>query len=263
MREVRKRNQSGRQTSILCTDYRSDLESMSAGMFSRWSQENFFRYMRMHFGLDQLAVYSLEEIPDTVKVINPTYRELDGQVRKTVAKLSRKLAEFGALSLKGDIEPQNVECFELKKAALKEKVDHLQVEAERLKLKRKDADRHISMSQLPDDKRFMRLATQSKHLIDTIKMIAYRAETAMAHVLREQTSKPDQVRTLLREIYSTEANLIPDDANKTLTVRLHHLANHSSDIALIHLCSELNATETKFPGTDLRLVYQLVSSENP
>jgi hypothetical protein len=35
------------------------------------------------------------------------------------------------------------------------------------------------------------LSTQSKHLIDTIKMVAYRAETAMAAILREHLAYPD------------------------------------------------------------------------
>lgn len=263
VREIRKRNKSGGQTAILSTDYKSDLAPIAAGMFARWSQENFFRYMRIHFGLDQLIDYATEEIPDATKVVNPAYRELDGLVRKKVGKLSRKLAEFGALSLRGEIAPKNVEGFERKKATLKEQVDHLQTEVDRLKDERKTTDRHIAVSQLPDDKRFARLATQSKHLIDTIKMIAYRAETAMAHVLREQMSRPDEARTLLRDVYGTEADVLPNDIDKTLTVRLHHLANHSSDAAVLNLCDELNATETKFPGTDLRLVYEFVSSQNP
>jgi hypothetical protein len=43
-------------------------------------------------------------------------------------------------------------------------------------------------------------------------------------------------------------------------MRLHHLTQASHDQAFRHLCSELNATETLFLGTDLRLVYQLGSS---
>jgi hypothetical protein len=37
------------------------------------------------------------------------------------------------------------------------------------------------------------------------------------------------------------------------------MANKSSDTAIEELCEELNATETKFPGTDLRLVLKLGS----
>lgn len=263
VREIRKRSESGGQISLLATDYHSELVPIAAGLFARWSQENFFRYMRIHFGLDQLIDYSTEDIPDTVEVVNPAYRELDGQVRKNVSLLNRTLAKFGALSLQGDIVPANVETYERKKATLQEQITHLQAEVERLKSERKATARHISVSQLPDDKRFTRLSTQSKHLIDTIKMVAYRAETSMAHVLRERMSRHDDARTLLREIYRTEADLLPNYTDKTLTIRLHHLANHCSDAAVRHLCSELNSTETQFPGTDLRLVYEFVSSQNP
>jgi len=40
-------------------------------MFARWSQENFFKYMRQHYGLDRLVDYATEEIPDTTPVVNP------------------------------------------------------------------------------------------------------------------------------------------------------------------------------------------------
>ena len=46
-------------------------------------------------------------------------------------------------------------------------------------------------------------------------------------------------------------------------VRLYHLANRMSTAALQHLCEQLTTTETVFPGTNLRLVYTLVSSQSP
>jgi len=114
---------------------------------------------------------------------------------------------------------------------------------------------------LPEEARFDRLSTQSKHFIDTIKMIAYRAETAMAQIIRQKMTRHDDARSLLRSIYKTEVDLMPDPQAKTLTVRLHPLANASSDEAVRHLCGELNATETIFPGTDLRVIYELVAPQ--
>jgi len=95
--------------------------------------------------------------------------------------------------------------------------------------------------------------------VDTIKMIAYRAETAMANLLRETLSRPDEVRSLLRAIYSSEADLTPDYEQETLTVQLHHLANRSYDAAIQKLCDELNTTETKFPRTNLKVIFKLGS----
>jgi prepilin-type processing-associated H-X9-DG protein len=259
VREVRKKASNGKQTSILSTDYRSDIGPISVAMFARWSQENFFRYMREHYGLDRLIDYGTEEIPETVRVVNPDYRELDGQVRRKAAILGRKLAEFGSLNLEGEIEPKEVEMYVRKKAKLQEEIKHIQDEVAQLKTKRKATDKHISVSDLPQDQRFKRLRTSSKHFIDTIKMVAYRAETAMAHVVREKMARSDDARSLLRAIYNADADLIPDEDNKTLTVRIHNSATHCADEILRHLCSELNLSETLYPGTNVRLIYELVS----
>ena len=93
-------------------------------------------------------------------------------------------------------------------------------------------------------------------------MIAYRAETAMAQIVRQKMARHDDARSLLRAVYSTEVDIAPDLEAKTLTIRLHPLANRCSDDAVNHLCAELNATETLFPGTNLRLIYELVSTQN-
>jgi hypothetical protein len=265
VREIRRLTESGHQTAIIATDYRSDLIPVAVSMFARWSQENFFRYMREHYGLDGLVEYGTEEIPDTTKVVNPEYRRLDGAVRKTRGLLQRAEARFGALALEGEIEPRKVKDYEEKKANLHEEIARLQQELAALKAQRKGVKRHITVGQLPEGERFERLKVLSKHLMDTIKMIAYRAETAMAQTLREAMphSKHNEVRSLLRALYTGEADLVPNEQEGTLTVRLHHLANRATDAAVHHLCTELTATETVFPGTDLRLIYELVSSQNP
>jgi hypothetical protein len=261
VREIRKLNPSGRQTAILSTDYRAAAERLAPAMFARWSQENFFRHMRQSYNLDSLVDYRTAPIPETTRVVNPAYRTLDGEVRKAVASLSRKRAEFGALNLEGEIEAKKIEAFTQRKAALQEDIEYLTIEAETLKALRKATKRHITYDELPKEARFDRLSTQSKHLIDTIKMVAYRAETAMAWILRQKMTRHDDARSLLRAIYNTEVDMDPDMEANTLTVRLHPLANNSSDHVVRHLCEELNSTETVFPGTDLRLVYELVSSQ--
>jgi prepilin-type processing-associated H-X9-DG protein len=260
VREIRKRTESGHQTSVLSTDYRSDPGPVAAAMFARWSQENFFKYMREHYGMDRLVDYATESIPDTTKVVNPEYRRLDGQVRSLRGHLTRKLAAFSALGLKGEIEPKKVKAFEQKKAELQEQIEALTKELDELKRQRKAVEHHITIAELPEEERFKQLSTQSKHLIDTIKMVAYRAETAMVQMAREKMRREDDARSLLRSLYSTEADLLPDENAGTLTVRVHHQANRCADEVIGHLCNELNQTETVFPGTTLRLVYELVAT---
>jgi hypothetical protein len=263
VRELRKLSQGGHQTSFIATDYRSAASCLASRMFARWSQENFFRYMRQNYNLDGLVDYGAGVIPETARVVNPAHRRLDGMVRKRVVLLNRKRAEFGAINLEDDIEPKKVEAFARRKSELQEAIAGLQKEVDDLKAQRKATKRHITYKELPEEARIERLSTQSKHLIDTIKMIAYRAETAMVQIVREKMTRHDDARSLLRAIYQTEADLVPDQQAKTLTVRLHPLANASSDEAVRHLCDEINDTETIFPGTDLRVIYELISPQIP
>jgi chromosome segregation ATPase len=260
VREFRKLTESGHQTSVLATDYRSASGPVAAAMFARWSQENFFRYMREHYGLDRLADYVTEEIPDTTKVVNPEYRRLDGQVRSKRGILHRRLAAFSALNFKGEIKPAKVEAFEQQKAELQEEIEQLNKALEKLKGQRKEVKHHITLAELPDKERFKRLSTQSKHLVDTIKMVAYRAETAMVQIVREKMLRKEDARSLVGALYKAEVDLVPDEKAGLLTVRIHHLANHSADEIIGHLYEELNRTETIFPGTALRLVYEMVDS---
>jgi hypothetical protein len=260
VREVRKLSEGGHQTSILSTNYQADYTLLAVSMFARWSQENFYKYMRQHYGLDRLAEYGTEPVPAPIQTVNPAWRRLDAQVRAQGEKRRRQLALFGALDLSGLAEKE-VDGYQQKKSQLQEAIEDLDRQIQQLKVQRKQTPHHIAVKDLPESDRFSRLLTERKHFIDTIKLIAYRAETSMASLLRDKLSRADDARALLRQIYDTEVDLIPDLEKKTLTVRLHHLTQAAHDDAVRYLCDQLNATETLFPDTELKLVYQLGTSQ--
>jgi hypothetical protein len=120
--------------------------------------------------------------------------------------------------------------------------------------------RKVPLKDLPETERYRQLCPESKHFIDTIKIIAYRAESALAGELREHLGREDDARALLRRVFVTPANLRPDYAQKTLLVELHRLGSPLQDAAIAKLCEELTATETKFPTTELTLTYRQVGS---
>ena len=260
VREIRKLTESGHQTSILATDYQTDLTRIGARMFARWCQENYFKYMREHYGLDRLSSYGVETIDEPTQVVNPVYRDLDSKVRSQVGKLGRTMTAFGAMHFDGTLDDEKLIPFLQKQANLQEEIEQQKTVVETLKKARKETPHHIDINELPDDQKFKQLSTQNKHLIDTIKMTAYRAETAMANSCRESMSHPDEVRTLLCALYKTEADLLPDLEKQTLTVRLHHSASVMSDKVIEKLCLELNATETLFPRTNLRMIFKVGSN---
>ena len=259
VREVRKLAADGHQVSIVSTNFTGDAASQAVALMARWSQENFFKYMREHFGLDALVQYGTEEIPAAFTVLNPAWRVLDGEVRKKQAEWKSLQKLQRNVGLTQPLSEAAVRSYEQHQGQVQECIEQLQPELEQLKKRRRQTPRQISVQDLPEPDRFTRLRTERKYFLDTLKMIAYRAETSMASTIRETLKRTDDARALLRQIYDTEVDLVPDLAAKTLTVRLHHLTQAAHDAAVRYLCEELTATETIFPGTDLRLVYKLGS----
>jgi hypothetical protein len=260
VREVRELSASGRQSSILSTDMRLDLARIAARMAARWSQENFLKYMREHYGLDRLIEQGTQPLPETLLVVNPAWRRLDQSVRRERAQLYRLRAEFGARTLPPQPSAEQVESFERRGGELREKIQAQELQLSQLKEKRRQTPAKLTLKELPETERFAQLKTEKKHFIDTIKLIAYRAETALAGETREALARDDDARALLRRLFVTPANLRPDPLSQTLTVELHRLGSPLQDLAVAHLCKLLTESETLFPTTNLRLIFRQVGS---
>ena len=260
IREVRKRTEAGQQISLVTTHRRLEIGRLAASLFARWAQENFFRYMRQHYALDALVERGSQAISDAEVTVNPAWRTLNTEVRKRHAVLRKERARFAAVSLTEPLSPAQVTHYEAVQAQQQETIEHLERELDQIKRQRKNSAHHIPVKDLPEQDRFTRLLPERKHFIDTIKMISYRAETSMASILREKIARADDARGLLRQIFHTEIDLIPDEQARTLTVRLHHLAQAAHDQVARHLCQQLNETETIFPDTQLRLIFQIGGS---
>ena len=137
LREIRKCTVSGHQTSLLTTNFRAPMATLAGSLFARWSQENFFRYMREHYGLDHLIEYGTEPIPDAISVVNPAWRKLDSQIRSQTGQRHRLMAQFGALALSEDPTESELQRFQQRKGHLQEEIQVLDREIDTLKQQRK------------------------------------------------------------------------------------------------------------------------------
>jgi hypothetical protein len=258
VREVRKLTASGHQVSLISTAYGASAQEDAVRLFSRWSQENFFRYMTEHFAIDLLSEYGTEKIPETERpVVNPRWRDLDRQRRSLKSKLTHRQARFAALTLHPESDERALAAWEKRKAEVIEEIEQLEHELMGIDGQLKATPSHLDWDKLPESDRFQRLAPSRKQLIDTVKMIAYRAETAMASVLREELSRTDDARSLLRDLFCSEADLTPDLDKRVLEVHVHPMSNPRSNRAIAHLLEHLNAAEFTYPGTSLRMVYSM------
>jgi hypothetical protein len=260
VREVRVRHPDAHQTSILTTHPQLDLPAVATRMAARWSQENFFKYMLENFGLDRIIEHGTAALPDATLVINPAHRRLEADLRRHRAILLRQRAQLGALALPAAPTEKENAAYLTRGGELRETIAAETARLEARKAQRVDTPKKITLKELPAHERFAQLCPESKHFIDTIKMIAYRAESALAGEVRETLARTDDARALLRRLFVTPANLRPDYAEKTLTVELHRCGSALQDAAIAQLCETLTATETTFPTTNLRLIYRQVVS---
>ena len=260
VREIRKLTESGHQVSLISTAFDGSALKDAVRLFSRWSQENFLRYMMEHFAIDLLNEYRTEEIPETKRpVVNPKWRELDRRRRSVKSKLTHRQARFAALTVHPESDEAAQAKWEKHKAELMEAIEQFENELTDINEQLKTTPGHLKWDELPATDKFERLAPSRKQLVDTVKMIAYRAETAMASIVRESLARTDDGRSLLRDLFCSEADLLPDTERGLLRVHVHPMSNPRSNRAIAHLLEHLNATEFTYPGTNLRLVYSIAS----
>jgi len=167
VREIRKLTSGGHQTSLISSAYGQLARDDAARLFSRWSQENFFRYMMEHFAIDLLSEYGTEVIPETNRpVVNPNWRELDRQSRALKGKLVQRQARFAALTLHPESDENEVAEWEKRKAKLLEEIQQLEHELDQVKQRLKETPKHVAWEELPEEQKFARLAPSRKRLLD-------------------------------------------------------------------------------------------------
>ncbi len=260
IREVRKLTEKGHQTSIITTNYKLSIQLIGLYMFARWCQENFFKYMMENFGIDFLISYLQNDIDDTTELINPKWRKIDKQTRSLNTKLQKLKAKFAELIIVGEINETKLKNYQSKKSQLQEDISIYQIELNDLKNQRSEISKKIPFSELEENEKFKAVYNERKHFVDTIKLIAFRAETALANTIKQHMAKPAQARSLLQQIFMSDADFYIDNQNNTLQIKIHNLATNRDNISLKKLCQFLNETETIFPNTNLKLVYKLVSN---
>ena len=96
VREIRQREENSHQVSLLSTDYRSELRPLAVRLFARWTQENFFKYMREHYAIDRLVEQGTEPLPETTTVVNPARCRLENELHRERTLFHRDQAAFGA-----------------------------------------------------------------------------------------------------------------------------------------------------------------------
>ncbi|QTA83867.1 Uncharacterized protein dnl_62890 [Desulfonema limicola] len=249
MREVRRLCDNGHQTSIITTKQDIDEIFIAVRMFSRWKQENFFRYMGIEFDFNHLCTYDVEPADLERLVPNPAIKEKKKELEKIKKEYEKNLKKLSDAVIQNNDVNQN--------AKLMQTIRDLDIRCAELVEVISDMPEKAAVKETMDEDKIVKLETERKILTDLIKMTAYRAETSLFDLLVPPVlaRNEEEGRSFLKAVFQTPADIIPDEENKCLIVQFHTMANQRSNSALKALCEIINHEECLYPGTDLRLVF--------
>ena len=99
------------------------------------------------------------------------------------------------------------------KAELLQELKRIEAEYKDLLGQRRQTPKKIKIQDLPEDQRPTGLKAPGKMLVDIVKMIAYRAETALVAQVLPLLGKEADARALIRALLVSSADIEPDTIN--------------------------------------------------
>jgi len=256
LRQVTRQSADGHQTQVLTSRWELRDIEVAYRMFERWRQENFFKYMRQEFLLDALVDYQIEPDDPTRTVPNPERRALDKDIHAARVELAKLEQRFGAAAADNPEEQRpTMRGFKIAHGTLGTQLRSARMRLAKLIDRRRDLPHRVEIQDTSQGA-VIKLATERKHLSNIVKMVAYQAESDLVTMLKPQYARAEEEgRTLVHELLQARADL--DVTDSELRVTLHPLSSPHRTLAAKALCEQLAATATVFPGSTLRLRFDV------
>jgi hypothetical protein len=224
-------------------------------MFERWRQENFFKYMREEYAIDALAEHKVEPDDPDRTVPNPARRALDRDLSAARAALAKLEKEYGAAAIDNpEGERPTMRGFKIAHGKIGQKVRAARERAADIERRRAAVPLRVPVAEALRGEPVVRLARESKHLANLLKMAAYQVESDLLDILRPHYARAeDEGRTLIQTALQSPAALAPSEAR--LAVTLAPLSSPHRSRAIAAVCSQLNDLAVPFPGTSQVMSY--------
>jgi hypothetical protein len=248
---------SGHQTHIVTS--RQDLSSVTIAyrMFERWRQENFFKYMTVDYALDALVDYEVEEDRLERLVPNPKRKEINQERNKIKVEIKGLEQHHGVKALNNEeARRPTMRGFKIANSSVRRKIELLQQQESEPKALYEKTPAKVPLKATLENETAYRLKDKKKHLTDLIKMVAYQAETDLLALIRADYARADdEERTLIESALKSSGDIEVTD--NELRVTLNPLSSPHRSKAIKRLFEKLKTTNTIFPGSKFRLVYDV------
>ena len=249
---VRATNPNGRtvELGILTNDKERAAEELIRLMFRRWIQENDFKYLEKHFGINQITSYasvSYKDLRDQVEdkqIKSGKYKALQKERKALRARLKQLLLN----------EHRHPE----KSPARRDKIKELTLEDEALTQKIGQTEKEISRRKHLIDENYRRLDVSKKKVMDALKLIARNAFYEALQPFKERYNNYRDDHDLFRNL--THADGLMITCGDWVEVLIFPSAHYPPALRKIveDLFDELNAENLCMPdGSGRRINFRL------
>ena len=206
--------------------------------------------------MDALADYATVPADPTREVPNPAWARVDTQLRQAQAQLDRLQAQYGLEALMNlERQRRTMRGFKIAQGQLGRKIWEVGQRVLQLQDRRNKVPLRVPVQTLTPE-HVVKLAPEIKHLTNLVKMVAYQAESQLVRAVAPHYRRvEDEGRTLLQAAFLSAADLEVIATELRVTLLPQSSAHRTRAIAA--LCEELNALNTVFPGSRLRLRYAI------
>jgi hypothetical protein len=254
LRQVTRLDDDGHQTQVITSRWDLPAIEVAHRMFSRWRQENFFKYLREEYALDALVDYGVEPADPSRDVPNPVPKRLNGELRKAYVELSQLAAEFGSEAFVNREQlRRTMRGFKIANAPLRRRIRDATERVAKLEKRRDAAPARVPLQALVEGE-VIQLRVEQKHLSDLLKIVAYQAESELARLVtphyrrRRRSPYAGPVRAGMCRRHR---------GGRPATAYFPRTAQFSPSHALLALCEKLNEAAAAFPASKLRLHFEV------
>jgi len=249
---VRATNPQGRtaEVGVLTDDRHRAAAQIIHLIFNRWTQENDYKYLDQHFGIDQITSYAsvpYEQLKAQVKdkqVHSGAYKAL-GQ---NIAQLQRQLSKLLL------VEHQHPgKC-----KARTERIKTLTEQLAQARQEQAQAQKEVSRLESLIQQQMVRLDTRNKRLMDSLKFVARNAFYQALEPFKTAYNNYRDDHELFRNLTHADGFLV--EAEELVQVYLLPTVNYPPALTKIvrGLLAEINATPPQMPdGSGRRLQFHL------
>jgi hypothetical protein len=247
---VRATNPRGRsvEVSVLTDDRQRPAPQVIYLIFNRWTQENDFKYLDQHFGINQITSYAsvaYERLKDQVQekqIKSGAYKALEQQTAQLKSQLSKLLL--------------SQHQYPRKSARRTEQIAALSKELTQAQKDQTQTQKQVSRLEVLIQQQMVRLDTRNKRLMDSLKLIARNAFYRALRPFKAAYNNYRDDHELFRNLTLADGILI--ESSQQVEVYLLPTVNYPPKLEKIvkGLLAEINATQPAMPdgsGRQLRL----------